>query len=81
MWPNEEIKSLEFDIPKENCQLEYFELSSEEFSGEDTFHYLFCNRGGRKIKIIAYPLTLWPLVLQRADTIKYYDKEDDNTAR
>ena len=49
MRSNKETKSLEFDIPKENCQLEYFGLTREKFFVEETFHLLDCNHGGREI--------------------------------
>jgi hypothetical protein len=72
---DEEMQKLESEIVKENFQLECLELCDGNYSypREEFLHTLDCNRGGRKILHDRnFPLTLWPFVLERAQTLLYY---------
>ena len=72
---NEDMKSLELKILKDNYELECFEpcRRNYSYSREEILHTMDLNRGGRKVlQNPNFPLNLWPFVLKRADTILYY---------
>jgi hypothetical protein len=75
---NEDMKSLELEVLKDNFQLECFEpcRRNYSYSREEILHTMDLNRGGRKIlQNPSFLLGLWPFVLERADTILYYNGE------
>jgi Ran GTPase-activating protein (RanGAP) involved in mRNA processing and transport len=83
-----EIMGIELEILKENSQLEYLTLADGEYQDslsdmkQKMIHQCNFNRGGRKIlQDRSFSLSLWPLVLERADTIAYYQAYDDATVK
>jgi hypothetical protein len=88
-WETElETVELELDILKDNSQLEHLNLtdadvelldSSMEMKRKMT-HLCNLNRGGRKVlQHRSFSLALWPLALERADTIGCHQAYDDVT--
>jgi hypothetical protein len=71
---SEILEGILLDTLKENCHLECFALCAQDAgSSEEILHMLNYNRGGRHIlQDLNFPLPLWPMVLERADTIMYY---------
>jgi Ran GTPase-activating protein (RanGAP) involved in mRNA processing and transport len=73
------LEGIQLGTLQENCQLECFTLCARDAGRrEEILHTLNCNRGGRNIlQNLNFPLTLWPMVLERADTIMYYRGEQN----
>ena len=73
----EVLERMQLNILQENCHLECFTLCARDAgSREEILHTLNCNHGGRNIlQNLDFPLTLWPMVLERADSILYYRGE------
>jgi Ran GTPase-activating protein (RanGAP) involved in mRNA processing and transport len=75
---NEDMKTLELKILNDNLELECFEPCrlNYGYSRGEILHTIDLNRGGRKVlRNPSFPLGLWPFVLERADTILYYNGE------
>jgi hypothetical protein len=85
-----EIVELELEILKYNSQLEHLNLTDADVESLDSslemkrkmIYLCNLNRGGRRIlQDRSFSLALWPLVLERADTIGYYEAYDDATVK
>jgi hypothetical protein len=77
MGSPEILEGIQMETLRENCHLECFALCLQEAdSREEILHTLNYNRGGRNIlQDLTFPLPLWPMVLERADSIMYYRGE------